>query len=155
MLSVQTSSVAETQEFAARVASQCQPGDLIVLIGDLGAGKTAFTQGLGRALGVAERITSPTFTLAQRYEGRLTLHHLDVYRIEQLEDSLDLAIPELLEGDTVTVMEWGDRLAPILPANYLELRIVFGAGDDDRTIDIRCVGEAWASRTAPLVGQPC
>src|SRR5690606_21518104 len=83
-LVARTSSVGETQELAAALAGLAQPGDLVVLAGDLGAGKTAFVQGFGRGLGVTEPITSPTFTLAQQYAGRLTVHHLDVYRLDQL-----------------------------------------------------------------------
>ena len=83
-LVARTSAVGETQALAAELAALAEPGDLLVLAGDLGAGKTAFVQGFGRGLGVTEPITSPTFTLAQQYEGRLLVHHLDVYRLDQL-----------------------------------------------------------------------
>ncbi len=107
---------------AAVLADLLEDGDLIVLSGDLGAGKTCFTQGLGRALGITDRITSPTFTLANRYEGALTLNHLDVYRIEQLADTLDLDLPELME-EGVTVIEWGEQILPILGDDFLLVRI--------------------------------
>ncbi len=150
MFSAQTSAVEQTKAIAAAIAGMCRAGDLIVLVGDLGAGKTAFCQGFGEALGVTSPITSPTFTLAQEYEGRLTMHHLDVYRIEQLEEVRDLAIPELLDGDAVTLIEWGDTIIPALPNDFLEVRLTYGDGDDDRTVAMRCVGPGWSSRSAGL-----
>jgi len=101
-LVARTDSVEATRELGAALAELAEPGDLILLAGDLGAGKTAFTQGFGRGLGIEERITSPTFTLAREYDGgRLLLHHIDVYRLEQLEDIFDVGLPELLKGRQV------------------------------------------------------
>ncbi len=124
--------------------------DLLLLVGDLGAGKTAFTQGLGKALGVADPITSPTFTLAKEYSGRLTLHHLDVYRIEDLEEVRDLALPELLEGDSVTVIEWGDQIIPAIPQNYLEIRFEYGYEENERNVTISHIGVSWHERIEKL-----
>lgn len=140
----------QTRDLAAAIADLCQPSDLLVLSGDLGAGKTVFAQGFGAALGVTDTITSPTFTLARQYSGRLTMHHLDVYRIEQLEEVRDLALPELLDGQSVTLIEWGDNISPALPNDYLELRLNYGDGDDDRHIELRCVGPRWSARSAAL-----
>ncbi len=150
MIEVVTTSAAGTRAVARAVADLVRAGDLLVLAGDLGAGKTAFTQGLGAALGVTDPITSPTFTLAQRYEGRLRLHHLDVYRLGSLDEVADLDIGELLDDHAATVVEWGDTILGALPADYLELRFTFGEGDDDRTIAFTAVGPAWAARTAAL-----
>ena len=101
---VPTASADETQTVAARLAVLVRAGDLIVLCGDLGAGKTAFTQGLGRALGVTAPITSPTFTLANRYEGdNLTVHHLDVYRLARIEEVRDLGLPEPVSYSHLTL----------------------------------------------------
>ena len=162
MITASTDSAAATQAMAAAIAELATEGDLFVLVGDLGAGKTAFSQGFGAALGVEEPITSPTFTLAREYHGRLLMHHLDVYRIEQLEEVRDLALPELLDGATVTLIEWGDNIAPALPNDYLEIRFEFGEADDDRTVTLRCVGPRWAARSAALcqlldawVTEPC
>jgi tRNA threonylcarbamoyladenosine biosynthesis protein TsaE len=142
-----TTSVTQTREFAAALAELARPGDLLLLAGDLGAGKTAFAQGFGAALGVREAITSPTFTLARQYTGgRIELNHLDVYRLEQLEETFDLGLQELLDGRAVTLIEWGDAIAPVLPADYLEVRLEFGDGDDDRRITLRSVGSRWSSR---------
>ena len=143
---------------AETLASVLTDGDLLVLTGDLGAGKTCFTQGLGRGLGVSGRITSPTFTLANRYEARLTLNHLDVYRLESAADAGDLGIEELLE-DGVTVIEWGDRIEAALPRAYLLIALRYPEpGFEDgqpawvengREIDIRTGAGAtdrWGSR---------
>lgn len=146
MITARTTAPAQTQELAAALAALCGAGDLLLLVGDLGAGKTAFTQGFGRGLDVEDPITSPTFTLANEYQGRLLVHHLDVYRIEQLDEVRDLAIPELLDGQAVTLIEWGDQILPALPGEYLEVRLTYGDDDDDRTIELHCVGARWMAR---------
>jgi tRNA threonylcarbamoyladenosine biosynthesis protein TsaE len=141
-----TSSVEATRGLGRTVAEMTRPGDLVLLAGDLGAGKTAFTQGFAEGLGVTDPVTSPTFTLAHRYEGRIRLHHLDVYRLEQAEEIADLDVPELLDDDAVTIIEWGDAIRAALPADYLEVRLAFGDGDDDRVVTMIPVGPSWAAR---------
>jgi tRNA threonylcarbamoyladenosine biosynthesis protein TsaE len=150
LISAATSSVTQTRALAAAIAELARPGDLILLVGDLGAGKTAFVQGFGAALGVDDQITSPTFTLARQYKGRLELNHLDVYRLEQLDEVVDLGLQELLDGPTVTLIEWGDTIVPALPADYLEVRLSFGEGDDDRRVQVRPVGARWGARSRAL-----
>lgn len=151
MIEVATTTVEGTRAVAGAVAAFVRAGDLLVLAGDLGAGKTAFTQGLGAALGVTDPITSPTFTLAQRYDGaQLRVHHLDVYRLTSVDEAADLDIGELLDDDAVTVVEWGDTILGALPADYLEVRFTFGEGDDDRSVAFGAVGRAWAARTVAL-----
>jgi tRNA threonylcarbamoyladenosine biosynthesis protein TsaE len=146
-----TSSAADTQALAAALAELARPGDLFLLAGDLGAGKTAFTQGFGSALGVEDRITSPTFTLANTYTGRLELNHLDVYRLEALAEVLDLGVSEMLDDGGVAVIEWGDTVAPALPADYLEIRFSFTeGGDEERILDLVPVGGRWQARTRAL-----
>ncbi len=145
-----TASVDQTRDLATAGASLARRGDGIVLAGDLGAGKTAFVQGFGRGLGVPDRITSPTFTLVHVYEGRLPVHHLDVYRLEQLSEALDLGLPEMLDEGGVVLIEWGDAILPVLPHDYLDVRLTFGAGDDDRYLAFSCVGPAWAPRSDAL-----
>ncbi len=147
-----TASVEETRALAEAVAALARPGDVVVLAGDLGAGKTAFVQGFGRGLGVQERITSPTFTLVHVYDGRLPIHHLDVYRLEQLSEALDLGLPEMLDEGGVVLIEWGEAILPVLPHDFLEVRLTFGEGDDDRIISLRSVGPAWAPRRDALAG---
>ena len=128
-------------------------GDVILLSGDLGAGKTAFVQGLAAALGVQERVTSPTFTLAASYEGRLRLHHLDVYRLENLAEVLDLDLPELLDDRAVICIEWGEVVVPELPRDFLRIRIQLGHPeeiDDARVLEIEPIGPSWVSRNQQL-----
>lgn len=135
---------------AAALAELARPGDLLLLAGDLGAGKTAFTQGFGAALGVTEAITSPTFTLVSQYTGRLELNHLDVYRLEQLAEVADLGLAEILDEGGVTLIEWGDAIIPALPADYLEVRFTFGDADDDRILELVPVGPRWSARTRAM-----
>ncbi|MFQ5558610.1 MAG: tRNA (adenosine(37)-N6)-threonylcarbamoyltransferase complex ATPase subunit type 1 TsaE [Acidimicrobiales bacterium] len=164
MIRCVTASVDETRDLAAEIAPLCQERDLLVLAGELGAGKTVFAQGFGRGLGVDVPVTSPTFTLANRYEGRLVLDHLDVYRFEQLAEVRDLGLAELLD-EGVTLVEWGDTIAPVLPNERLDVRLAFGPGDDDRVIELVPDGARWRSRARRLEavvapwcdrgGEPC
>ena len=151
-LSAATTSVDETRALGEALAGLARPGDIVVLAGDLGAGKTAFVQGFGRGLGVIERITSPTFTLVHVYEGRYPVHHLDVYRLDQLSEAVDLGLAEMLDDGGVVLIEWGDAITPVLPHDYLEVRLTFGEGDDDRGIALRPVGARWSGRTSALAG---
>jgi len=152
-MEAKTSSVEETQALAERVAELTTAGDLVVLRGDLGAGKTAFVKGLTAALGSPDPVTSPTFTIAQRYTGgRLVVHHLDAYRLAGPEEATDLALDELLDDRAVTVIEWGDRLRGMLPVDRLEIAIEFGPGDDDRVLRLEAGGASWSARLRQLEG---
>lgn len=164
---VESTGPEQTQAVAAALADLVRTGDLLILTGDLGAGKTCFTQGLGRGLGVEQPITSPTFTLANQYRGRLLLHHLDVYRLDSVAETLDLDLPDLLESG-VTVIEWGDQISEVLPADHLVVTLRYpevddsaasaeiGLGDfdqyDDRVIEFVATGAAWQSRLGHLAG---
>jgi len=149
MISCASSSIDDTAHIAAVVADLVVDGDLIALVGGLGAGKTAFTREFAVSLGVDQRVTSPTFTLANRYEGRLVVNHLDVYRLEGAGESRDLGIDELLD-DGVTLIEWADVISASLPEERLDISFGFGECDDDRTIDIQPRGTAWNHRDAAL-----
>ena len=105
-----------------RLGTLLQKNDVLVLSGELGAGKTTFTKGLAKGLGIRQMIKSPTYTIVREYEGRLPLYHLDVYRIEGDADSIDL--DEFLFGGGVTVIEWGHLLGEDLPDSYLELELL-------------------------------
>jgi tRNA threonylcarbamoyladenosine biosynthesis protein TsaE len=146
-----TKSPEDTRELAGAVAGLVRGGDILLLAGELGAGKTCFTQGLGRALGVTEQVTSPTFTLLRPYDGtELQLLHADVYRLEHLQEIVDLGIVEQVDGAAVAVIEWGDMAEPVLPADFLEIRLTYGEDDDRRLLELRPVGAAWAARTVAL-----
>jgi tRNA threonylcarbamoyladenosine biosynthesis protein TsaE len=150
-LVVRTAEHAATQAVGEALAALVEKGDLVLLSGEMGAGKTAFVQGLGRGLGVPGRITSPTFTIAHQYVGtKLAMHHLDVYRLEHLNEALDVGLAEMLDEGSLVVIEWGDAIAPVLPRDYLEVRLAFGAGDDDRELVFRPVGGRWLARSRSL-----
>ena len=149
MIACSTAGVAETRALGAAVAAIVHNGDVVVLVGDLGAGKTAFVQGFASTLDVTAPVTSPTFTLANRYEGRLVVNHLDVYRFDCPDEVSDLALPELLD-EGVTLVEWGDTISAALPAEHLSVTIRFGAGDDDRSFELRSHGESWQRRADQL-----
>ena len=112
----------ELIEWGRRLGSLLQKQDVLILTGDLGAGKTTFTKGLARGLGIKQMIKSPTYTIVREYEGRLPLYHLDVYRIGEDPDSIDL--DDFLFGEGITVIEWGELLEGSLPDDYLKLTIL-------------------------------
>ena len=126
-------------------------GDLIVLAGEMGTGKTAFAKGFGEAIGVAEPITSPTYTLVHSYPaGRVTLHHADIYRLTSLHEVADLAFSELLESDGIVIVEWGDVVAGSL-GDHVLVRLDFDEADDGaRDIEITATGRTWAARWAEI-----
>jgi tRNA threonylcarbamoyladenosine biosynthesis protein TsaE len=140
-----------THAVAAAIAGVARAGDVIVLAGEMGAGKTAFAQGFGGALGVTEPITSPTFTLVHSYDtGGPTLHHADVYRLDQLAEVADLALGELAEFDGIVLVEWGDVVSSAF-GDHLVVRLDLVEGDvDSRLITIIPAGGTWARRWSTL-----
>ncbi len=147
MLHVRSTSLAHTHAFAAALADVSRSGDLVVLAGEMGAGKTAFAQGFGRALGVAEPITSPTFTLVHSYPaGRITLHHADIYRLSTHHEVADLALSELLEYGGIVLVEWGDVMASSFGDHALVRLEPIDEDEDARGISISATGRSWAAR---------
>ena len=133
-VTILSSSEEETLAAGEGLGRRLTAGAVVLLFGDLGAGKTAFVRGLARALGVPDdEVTSPTFTLVQEYRGRLTLHHVDLYRLEPAEVA-DLGLDELTSGDAVVAIEWAERWHRP-PAGAWEVRLSH-AGDDQRRIVI-------------------
>lgn len=143
-----------------------RPGDVVALTGEIGAGKTCFVQGAAAALGITERVTSPSFLLRKEYHGDVDVLHLDVYRLESMQEVLDVGFGEAIEDSRgtsawVTFVEWGDAMAPLLPADHLEVELhlppldtdglttAASAGDwqpEPRTIVLRPHGPEWARR---------
>lgn len=148
--------LAGTRRVADAVAEVLTAGDLVLLTGDLGAGKTAFTQALAARLGVSEVVTSPTFTLVRHYrtERGFDLLHADIYRLGQLAEVIDLALPEALEDGAVAVVEWGERGAPALLPEHLSVTLEAPdpAAESRRSIDLRPAGTPWMQRWPTLVG---
>ena len=152
-------SPAETRKIGATLAGALRRGDLVALTGELGAGKTCFVQGAARALGVTDRVTSPSFVLRRQYEGRVPVLHIDVYRLSALQEVLDIGYDEALDGDWVTFVEWGDAMRPLLPVDHLEVEFRLPdpvgprAEDTDaepRALFIRAHGNDWARRMVGL-----
>ncbi|MDR7319200.1 tRNA (adenosine(37)-N6)-threonylcarbamoyltransferase complex ATPase subunit type 1 TsaE [Brevibacillus nitrificans] len=127
------SGVEETHRFAESLATLLQPGDFLALEGDLGVGKTTFTQGLGRGLGVKQVVNSPTFTIIKEYQGRLPFYHMDVYRVGDDVDSLGL--DDYFFGEGVCVVEWASLIEEVLPADRLTV-FLRTEGEDVRLIEL-------------------
>jgi tRNA threonylcarbamoyladenosine biosynthesis protein TsaE len=124
----------ETQAVGEQLGARLTAGAVVACTGELGAGKTCFLQGLARGLGVTADVTSPTFVLINQYRGRLPVYHLDAYRTGSLTELVDLGLEEMLHGDGVTVVEWADKLLPLLPAaRTIHVRLS-GLGDEPREI---------------------
>ena len=126
----------ELQSLGQKLGELLQSQDVLVLSGDLGTGKTTFTKGLAKGLGIKQMIKSPTYTIVREYEGRLPLYHLDVYRIGEDPDSIDL--DDFLFGEGVTVIEWGELLGDALPTDYLKLTLT--QKEDGRELDFKAFG---------------
>jgi tRNA threonylcarbamoyladenosine biosynthesis protein TsaE len=156
-LALGTASAGSTRELAASLAGVCLPGDVLLLSGDLGAGKTTFAQGFGRALGIEEPVTSPTFTLVRQYDvapgatGVRTLLHADVYRLDHLGEIADLGLGQLVEDGGVALVEWGDAAEPVLGAGALSLFLEVDPADDGRRrITVTGAGSSWDDRWRAL-----
>jgi tRNA threonylcarbamoyladenosine biosynthesis protein TsaE len=141
----------ETHELGRRLGALLRAGDVVVLDGDLGAGKTVLTKGIATALGVAEPVVSPTFTVVREYDGTPPLVHVDVYRLDHLQELHDLGFDDLVGGEAVTVVEWGDRVSAVLPHDRLRVQLTAGDGDDDRVVAVDAAGLTWAQRADALV----
>jgi len=143
MLTRATQTADETRALAARLGARLRPGDVVLLEGDLGAGKTTFVQGLAEGLGVRAPVTSPTFTLIQEYPGpNFPLFHFDLYRLGGPEEIADLGFDEYLERGGVVVVEWAERLGWLTPPEHLRVRIEI-AEDEGRRITFRPFGARY------------
>jgi tRNA threonylcarbamoyladenosine biosynthesis protein TsaE len=150
-LVARTHSADETHALAQRVGKLLRAGDVVVLEGEMGTGKTVFAKGIAIALGITEPVVSPTFTVVREYDAPLPLVHVDVYRLDHLQELHDLGFDDLVGSDAVTVVEWGDHVSALLPADRLDVRLEPGAGDDDRVVAILGSGGSWVPRRDALV----
>ena len=146
-----THSEEETAAAGRDLAASLATGDVVLLYGDLGAGKTAFVQGAAKALGVEGPVVSPTFTLVREYTGRVPVAHIDVYRLDRLQDVLDLGFEEYLDGGSVVFIEWGDVIQGLLPESWLGVWLSLDDADETRrTVRISATGPAWTARWESL-----
>ena len=135
-ISFKTNSAEETIELGKRIGSMLKPGDIIAMEGTLAAGKTTITKGIASALGIEDNITSPTFCLISEYYGnKMPLYHMDVYRLDGPEDFLNLGVEELLYGKGVCIIEWSEKVRPVLPSKTITLGIT-PEEDGSRKIEI-------------------
>jgi len=109
----------ETQQIAENLASDLKPGACLVLIGNLGAGKTTFVQGLARGLGVSDSVVSPTFTLLREYAGRVPLYHVDAYRIKHIDELREIGLEDYMMAEGIVAIEWGEKATGLLPKNCI------------------------------------
>jgi tRNA threonylcarbamoyladenosine biosynthesis protein TsaE len=145
-----TDGAAHTEAVGEALGALLDVGDVVVLTGDLGAGKTTFAKGVARALGVTQRVTSPTFTIVQEYDGRVPFAHVDVYRLDRIQELYDFGFEELVD-DHVTIVEWGEAIALVLPRDRVDVRIAMvDESDDRRVVEIATIGSSWAARRHAL-----
>ncbi|WP_373651988.1 tRNA (adenosine(37)-N6)-threonylcarbamoyltransferase complex ATPase subunit type 1 TsaE [Schlesneria sp. DSM 10557] len=143
-------SLLETNEAGRSLAGRLQPGDVIALIGDLGAGKTQFVKGVAEGLDVAtEEVNSPTFTLIQEYPGRILMRHCDTYRLRDAEEFADLGLDELFATDGVALIEWADRVEEYLPRDRVIVRITINS-PTTRILEISATGNRSRATLAQL-----
>jgi tRNA threonylcarbamoyladenosine biosynthesis protein TsaE len=136
----------DTRAIGEALAGLLEPADAIALTGELGAGKTTLVQGAARGLGFAGHVVSPTFTLVREYVGRLTLYHADVYRLERVQDVVDLGFEEMAGPGGVLFVEWGDAVEGLLPAEHLAIELTVPGVDEARRLVVTGTGPSWAAR---------
>ena len=145
-LDLRSPAAGETRAIGAELAALLQRGDVVALTGELGAGKTTFTQGVSRGLGFDGAVVSPTFTLVREYRGgRLPVVHADVYRLDRVQDVLDLGLDEIAE-DGVLLVEWGDAVGGLLPPEHLIVELTVPGGGEERAVGVSGNGDPWALR---------
>ncbi|MEJ8767412.1 tRNA (adenosine(37)-N6)-threonylcarbamoyltransferase complex ATPase subunit type 1 TsaE [Oceanobacillus sp. HCA-5259] len=136
-------SLEETEKIAMKLANFLRPGDTLTLEGELGSGKTTFTKGLAKGLGVTRNVNSPTFTIVKQYKGRIPLYHMDVYRLEDSDE--DIGFSEYFHGDGVSVVEWAKFIEDYLPEERLEINIEYTDDDQTRKLKLKALGDHYSS----------
>jgi len=142
-IAITTSNADETRRVGAAMGRAAQPGGVILLHGELGAGKTTLTQGILRGLGGDDYASSPTFVLISEYKARLTLYHVDLYRINKPEDTFELGLDEILDGDGLCVVEWAERALDQFPTERLTVELL-RTGEETRSLVIKASGSDYA-----------
>ncbi|QUH24889.1 tRNA (adenosine(37)-N6)-threonylcarbamoyltransferase complex ATPase subunit type 1 TsaE [Serpentinicella alkaliphila] len=152
MLSKNINNLEETQKLAYKLGKLVKSGDVICLIGDLGAGKTTFTQSLAKGMEVNDYVTSPTFTIVQEYEGRLPLYHFDVYRISDASEMYDIGFDEYVYGQGVCVIEWAHLIKNVLPKNYLWIELTH-VEEDKRKIHLEYTNDYYKNLAEEMLAE--
>ena len=142
-------SIAETESIAGVLARYLVAGDIIVLTGELGGGKTAFVRGATRALGSDDLVTSPTFAIVQEYDALIKIVHIDCYRIDRVQELHDIGFSEMLDDGSIAFIEWGELATPELPSTFMTIVFTLGAEESDRSIAFEVHGD-WSGRCAEI-----
>jgi len=144
-----TRSPEQTQEFGARLGELAQPGDTILLVGGLGAGKTCLTQGIAWGLNIKEYAASPSFVVVRELYGRLPLYHIDFYRLDNLEEIAELGLDDYLYGNGVCVVEWAEKGLSLLPLEHLLIEMSY-VSDAERSLKLKPSGKRYRNLVAQL-----
>ena len=139
----------ETQKLGIHIGELCLPGDVFLLVGDLGAGKTCLTQGIAWGLGIKEYAASPSFVVVRELYGRLPLYHVDLYRLDHIEEVADLGLDDYLNGNGVCVVEWAEKGLSVLPAEHLLIQIGY-VSDSERSLEMKASGKRYRELLVPL-----
>jgi tRNA threonylcarbamoyladenosine biosynthesis protein TsaE len=146
-IELRTGTADETRAAGEALAGMLRARDAVILTGELGAGKTTLVQGIARGLEVTDAVASPTFTLIKEYRGRLDVGHVDVYRLDRVQDVVDLSLDELGDGEAVLLVEWGDAVEELLPADHLTVELTsVDAEEEPRRIVLTPAGRSWTER---------
>jgi tRNA threonylcarbamoyladenosine biosynthesis protein TsaE len=137
-----THSPGETQELGCRIGELAQPGDAILLVGDLGSGKTCLTQGIARGLSIKEHALSPTFVIMREMHGRLPLYHMDLYRLDRVEETNDLGLDDYFYGEGLCVVEWAEKAMALMPPDHLLIEINY-VSDSERRMFLKPRGQKY------------
>jgi tRNA threonylcarbamoyladenosine biosynthesis protein TsaE len=140
----------DTRAVGEALAAILEPGDAVALTGELGAGKTTFVQGVAHGLGFTGHVASPTFTLVREYPARLRIHHADVYRLERVQDAIDLALEEMTVEGGILLVEWGDAVESLLPDEHLVVELTVPGETEERRLVLTGSGAGWAARWGRL-----
>lgn len=143
MKEILTNSPQQTYELGKRIGQILKPGTVICLSGEMGAGKTAITQGIVKGVGVDTYVTSPTYTIINEYDGDIPIYHFDVFRIEDVEELYEIGFDEYLYGMGIVIIEWASLIQEALPDEYLWINIGKGKDFDDRTLTLTAFGEDY------------
>ncbi|MBN2439909.1 MAG: tRNA (adenosine(37)-N6)-threonylcarbamoyltransferase complex ATPase subunit type 1 TsaE [Spirochaetales bacterium] len=130
----------DTIKIGTHIGERLKKGAIVCLEGSLGAGKTTLVKGIARALGITEEVTSPSFTIVSSYSGRCDLYHIDLYRIEYVDELYDIGIDDLLYGNGITIIEWGEKIESYLPKDIIKINLLINE-DNSRKISISGLGE--------------
>jgi tRNA threonylcarbamoyladenosine biosynthesis protein TsaE len=144
----------DTRAVGRAIADALEPGDVVALTGDLGAGKTTLVKGVAEGLGSPDPVASPTFVLVREYRARIPIHHVDVYRLDRVQDVIDLDLDGMAESGGVVLVEWGDAVEPLLPEDHLRVELTLedpSGGSEVRTVVVEAAGAPWALRWERLV----